>query len=160
MQKRHQDARPEMQWLVADMTDTSAVFPAGECFEVAIDKGTLDAMLCTDDGSSLYCEVLASPCSVSRVACGHTGIDGTGRHLLAASRSECGWVSVPGFAAARPRPGLWGRDTYIARTLRGANAAMKYHVSFSGWIVRSEPVRWGMLRCGMGCERRWQGCSL
>jgi len=68
MQKRHQDARPEMQWLVADMTDTSAVFPAGECFEVAIDKGTLDAMLCTDDGSSLYCEVLASPCSVSRVA--------------------------------------------------------------------------------------------
>ena len=72
MRRRHQDTRPEMQWLVADMTDTSAVFPNGECFEVALDKGTLDAMLCTDDGSALYCEVLPHELVLwrSRVAMG------------------------------------------------------------------------------------------
>ena len=57
MQRRHGETRAEMQWLVGDMTDTTDLFPAGECFEVALDKGTLDAMLCVDEASALFCEV-------------------------------------------------------------------------------------------------------
>jgi len=83
-----------MQWLVADMTNTRAVFPDGECFEVALDKGTLDAMLCTDDGSALYCEVRRSRVPgariavqrFARVACRHASPDGTGTGFLAVSR--------------------------------------------------------------------------
>jgi len=45
------------------MTDASGVFPDGGLFDVAIDKGTLDALLCTDQGSELVCEMfrLLSP---------------------------------------------------------------------------------------------------
>ena len=37
MQRRHGETRAEMRWLVGDMTDTTDLFPAGECFEVVVD---------------------------------------------------------------------------------------------------------------------------
>lgn len=42
MRQRHQDSRPEMEWHVMDIRELS--LPSGS-FDVAIDKGTMDAMM-------------------------------------------------------------------------------------------------------------------
>ncbi|KAF9778306.1 S-adenosyl-L-methionine-dependent methyltransferase [Thelephora terrestris] len=44
MQRRHQASRPEMEWVVADVRELP--FDAGT-FDIALDKGTMDAMMTT-----------------------------------------------------------------------------------------------------------------
>jgi hypothetical protein len=39
MQQRHSEDRDGMRWLVADMTDASALFPDDHCFDLVLDKG-------------------------------------------------------------------------------------------------------------------------
>jgi hypothetical protein len=43
--------KPGMSWLVADLCDARSALPTDGAFDVAIDKGTLDALLCTDQAS-------------------------------------------------------------------------------------------------------------
>ena len=49
MQERNAELRPEMQFLVMDITDMSAL--ESNSFDLAIDKSTMDALLCGDDAS-------------------------------------------------------------------------------------------------------------
>eukprot|EP00286_Rhodomonas_abbreviata_P028383 CAMPEP_0181295384 /NCGR_PEP_ID=MMETSP1101-20121128/4120_1 /TAXON_ID=46948 /ORGANISM="Rhodomonas abbreviata, Strain Caron Lab Isolate" /LENGTH=289 /DNA_ID=CAMNT_0023400135 /DNA_START=155 /DNA_END=1021 /DNA_ORIENTATION=- len=54
---REQHADKAMQWITADVTDMRKQFPEPECFDVALDKGTLDALLCTDQAAEMICEL-------------------------------------------------------------------------------------------------------
>ena len=47
MAERNRETRPLMQWLVMDITDMSKFEP--NSFDLAIDKSTIDALLCGDD---------------------------------------------------------------------------------------------------------------
>ncbi len=42
-----------MSWVVADLCDARGAFPIDGVFDVAVDKGTLDALLCTDQASQV-----------------------------------------------------------------------------------------------------------
>jgi SAM-dependent methyltransferase len=48
MRLAHADKAATMRWLVADACDARAELPDDGAFDLAIDKGTLDALLCTD----------------------------------------------------------------------------------------------------------------
>jgi SAM-dependent methyltransferase len=50
MRSVHAD-KPGMSWIVADLCDARSALPADGSFDVAIDKGTLDALLCTDQAA-------------------------------------------------------------------------------------------------------------
>ena len=47
MSQRNAEVRPEMSWLVMDITDMSEF--SDSSFDLAIDKSTIDALLCGDD---------------------------------------------------------------------------------------------------------------
>ena len=47
MKERNRESRPTMEWLVMDITDMSHF--ESNTFDVAIDKSTIDALLCGDD---------------------------------------------------------------------------------------------------------------
>ena len=47
MIEKNKDTRPEMVWKVLDITDMSEF--STDCFDLAIDKSTIDALLCGDD---------------------------------------------------------------------------------------------------------------
>ena len=47
MIEKNKSERPEMTWQVMDITDMSAF--ATDSFDIAIDKSTIDALLCGDD---------------------------------------------------------------------------------------------------------------
>ena len=47
MKARNRESRPSMEWLVMDITDMSHF--ESNTFDVAIDKSTIDALLCGDD---------------------------------------------------------------------------------------------------------------
>ena len=47
MKERNRESRPIMEWLVMDITDMSHF--ESNTFDVAIDKSTIDALLCGDD---------------------------------------------------------------------------------------------------------------
>ena len=47
MIEKNRNERPEMTWQVMDITDMSAF--ATDSFDIAIDKSTIDALLCGDD---------------------------------------------------------------------------------------------------------------
>ena len=47
MKERNRESRPIMEWLVMDITDMS--YFESNTFDVAIDKSTIDALLCGDD---------------------------------------------------------------------------------------------------------------
>ena len=47
MSERNTEKRPEMEWHVMDITDMSEL--ADNTFDLAIDKSTIDALLCGDD---------------------------------------------------------------------------------------------------------------
>ena len=44
MKERNAELRPEIEWITMDITDMSE-FETGS-FDVAIDKGTMDALVC------------------------------------------------------------------------------------------------------------------
>ena len=48
MRLAHADKAATMRWLVADGCNARAELPDDGAFDLAIDKGTLDALLCTD----------------------------------------------------------------------------------------------------------------
>ena len=48
MAERNAETRPLMQWLVMDITDMSAAFDSN-MFDLAIDKSTIDALLCGEN---------------------------------------------------------------------------------------------------------------
>lgn len=52
MRAQHLD-KPTMQWKTADITDMTPHFSEGGCFEAIVDKGTLDALLCTDQAAEV-----------------------------------------------------------------------------------------------------------
>ena len=58
MNKKTAESHPALKWIVADMTCCSKELPKSECFELIFDKGTLDALLCTDEASHMTCEVI------------------------------------------------------------------------------------------------------
>ena len=47
MSERNAESRPEMQWMVMDITDMSQL--ESNSFDLAVDKSTIDALLCGDD---------------------------------------------------------------------------------------------------------------
>ena len=47
MTERNRDLRPEIVWKVMDITDMSEL--ESDFFDIAIDKSTIDALLCGDD---------------------------------------------------------------------------------------------------------------
>ena len=47
MAERNEESRPNMSWQVMDITDMSAF--ESNMFDIAIDKSTIDALLCGDD---------------------------------------------------------------------------------------------------------------
>ena len=47
MAERNKETRPNMEWLVMDITDMSE-FESNR-FDIIIDKGTMDALLCGND---------------------------------------------------------------------------------------------------------------
>jgi hypothetical protein len=52
MRSVHAD-KPGMSWIVADLCDARSALPTDGSFDAAIDKGTLDALLCTDQASEV-----------------------------------------------------------------------------------------------------------
>ena len=47
MEDRNKELRPQMSWMVMDITDMNAF--ADNTFDLAVDKSTIDALLCGDD---------------------------------------------------------------------------------------------------------------
>ena len=47
MKTRNAEVRPEIEWLVADITDMNQF--ESNTFDLAIDKSTIDALLCGED---------------------------------------------------------------------------------------------------------------
>ena len=56
MKERNAELRPKMQWLVMDITDMSAF--DSNSFDIAIDKSTIDALLCGDDSFLMVAKML------------------------------------------------------------------------------------------------------
>ena len=49
MKERNAEKRPELQWNVMDVKDMNSY--SSNFFDIIIDKSTLDALLCSDEGS-------------------------------------------------------------------------------------------------------------
>ena len=49
MAQRHAETHPLMGWIVADMTDMTAQFPASGLFDVIIDKASMDALVVVEE---------------------------------------------------------------------------------------------------------------
>ena len=47
MMEKHKEERPKMHWLVMDITDMEEF--ETDSFDLAVDKSTIDALLCGDD---------------------------------------------------------------------------------------------------------------
>lgn len=56
MKERNAQIRPEMEWIVMDITDMSAF--ESNSFDIAIDKSTIDALLCGDDSFLMVAKML------------------------------------------------------------------------------------------------------
>ena len=66
MRSVHAD-KPNMSWIVADLCDARLALPNDGSFDVAIDKGTLDALLCTDQASEAPRPRFPTPISISHL---------------------------------------------------------------------------------------------
>ena len=47
MEEKHKDERPNMTWVLMDITDMADI--GTDSYDLAIDKSTIDALLCGDD---------------------------------------------------------------------------------------------------------------
>lgn len=56
MKERNAQIRPEMEWHVVDITDMS-IFESNS-FDIAIDKSTIDALLCGNDSFLMVAKML------------------------------------------------------------------------------------------------------
>jgi len=56
MQERNAEQRPEIQWITMDITDMSQF--ESNSFDLAIDKSTIDAIVCGDYASLKVAQML------------------------------------------------------------------------------------------------------
>ncbi|EKX48138.1 hypothetical protein GUITHDRAFT_137072 [Guillardia theta CCMP2712] len=58
MKRKYEEEAPEMSWVTCDITKAKESLEEDESFDLILDKGTLDALLCADGVTDGYMEIL------------------------------------------------------------------------------------------------------